>query len=57
MFITNCKIKTKTVKMKVQNMQLQRQNQPLHIQLNTYLAMVAVNEQLLYRVMNSNFSK
>ena len=43
--------------MKVQNMQLQCQNQPLHIQLNTYLAMVAVNEQLLYRVMNSNFSK
>ena len=38
-------------------MQLQRQTQPLHIQLNTYLAMVAVNEQLLYRVMNSNFSK
>ena len=43
--------------MKVQNMQLRRQNQPLHIQLNAYLAMVAVNEQLLYRVMNSNFSK
>ena len=38
-------------------MQLQRQTQPLHIQLNTYLAMVDVNEQLLYCVMNSNFSK
>jgi len=57
MFITNCKIKNQTVKTKVKNMQLQRQNKPLHIQLNAHRTMVAANEQLLYRVMNSNFSK